>query len=146
MNYHYSGKPCVSAAGKANVFHCINNTKKQLVIVDGAAFGCEMNRVMQLVENTGNTELFLPESFEYLLLKSELMRQTTVREQLERTYDFADSAEYMSWEQFYTSLLVKITMGEPYQYAKDKLNPYYLSEKNRKLIGKELPEMIRQLS
>lgn len=44
------------------------------LIADGAAFGCEIERILEIISREGlDTKLFLPESFEYLLLSSELL-------------------------------------------------------------------------
>ena len=43
---------CISANGKSNVFKALQEHRKEkvLVIADGAAFGCEMEKVMQLIK------------------------------------------------------------------------------------------------
>lgn len=42
---------CISANGKSNIFKALqkHREEKVLVIADGAAFGCEMEKVMQLI-------------------------------------------------------------------------------------------------
>lgn len=45
-----------------------------------------------------------------------------------------ESAEYFSWERFFTKLLMEKTEGTYLQYKKASLNPAYLHEKNRNKI------------
>jgi hypothetical protein len=52
--------------------------EKILVIADGAAFGPEMDRVLQLVQTRENLTLYLPESFEWLVLSSGILKDTEV--------------------------------------------------------------------
>lgn len=72
--------------------------------------------------------MFFPESFEYLVLLA-LVGEI---EQLMRTYDYADSKEYKSWEDYYTKLLRLVT--ERYGGYKKGVLPNYL--KGRKFITK----------
>ena len=66
---------CFSAHGKSNIFTVIVKSpdEKTLVIADGAAFGSEMEKLMRLIKNHPNIVLYLPESFEWLILKSGLI-------------------------------------------------------------------------
>lgn len=69
--------PCVSAKGKSNIIRTLqanqNDSKIKLVIVDGAAFGSEMKEVMEYVNVFENVVLYAPESFEWLLLASNVI-------------------------------------------------------------------------
>lgn len=137
---------CLAAGGKDRVIKILrdaNKSKRKLVVVDGAAFGAEMEEVMTYINLIdANTKLFAPESFEYLLLKSDLFPGKEIGEKLENTQDHADSREYMSWEQFYTKLIVDLTEGTKMQYTKSKLNDYYLSERNMEIVKRELPKQV----
>ena len=43
----------------------------------------------------------------------------------------ADSTLYMSWEQYFTDLLIETTKESDYmQYTKSHLSDYYIQEKN----------------
>ena len=67
---------CISAQGKSNVFsQLVNRTADRvLVIADGAAFGSELEKIYQLMESQPNKiTLYLPESFEWLVLKSGML-------------------------------------------------------------------------
>ena len=63
---------CDTANGKSNIFSYlkVHKDEKILVIADGAAFGPEMDMVLQLVQTRKNLALYLPESFECLVLSS----------------------------------------------------------------------------
>ena len=71
---------CESMNGKSNVFHYLNKHKdeKILVIADGAAFGSEIHRVLRLIENRRNVVLYLPESFEWMILKAGVLKHSQV--------------------------------------------------------------------
>ena len=61
----------------SNVFQKINEQDftRALVIADGAAFGADMEKVYQLLlEYPGHVTLFLLQSFEWLVLKSGIVR------------------------------------------------------------------------
>ena len=48
------------------------------MIADGAAFGSEMEKLMRLIKGYPNIALYLPESFEWLILKSGVDRKSVV--------------------------------------------------------------------
>ncbi len=105
-----------------------------LLIADGAAFGSMMNSLMMLIGKRQNIFLYIPESFEYLILKSGIFdsvlinhiipfesadrysvyADTILKEKistiLENTSDYADSSLFFSWERFYTFLLCKASL------------------------------------
>ena len=99
-----------------------------LVIADGAAFGPEMDRVMKMAYRNGNIAVYLPESFEWLVLASGLVDRKELRDILENPSSYIDSKDFFSWERFFTHLLIEITRGTWLQYSKRKLNPSYLGE------------------
>ncbi|MCR5219244.1 hypothetical protein [Treponema sp.] len=117
-----------------------NPEKKLLIIADGSAFGSEMNRFMELYKNTknpSNVTLCLPESFEWLILKSGLLHKAQIKKILENPSDYIDSKEFFSWEQFFTHLLVEQTKSTEYmRYPenKSKLPDYYKQKENAERI------------
>lgn len=121
---------CISAHGKSNIFTIIakQSDKKILVIADGAAFGPEMEKLMQLIRVYPDVSLYLPESFEWLILKSGLVRASDIVKMLEHPEDYIESREYFSWEQYFTARLTQSTKGSYLKYTKRQLNPYYLQE------------------
>ena len=121
---------CDTANGKSNVFSYLKAHKdeKILVIADGAAFGPEMDRVLQLVLTRENLELYLPESFEWLVLSSGILKDTEVAQILQTPSDCIDSKEYFSWERYFTALLTEKTAGTYLNYTKKALNEAYLRD------------------
>ena len=75
----------ISSEGKSGVFAKImeNTGKKCLIVADGAAFGSEIDRVMKQITDNDDIILFLPESFEWLLLKSGLIDGNRVQDILQ---------------------------------------------------------------
>ena len=130
------GYTVISAKGKSNFFKVImeNRDKRMLVIADGAAFGSEMDRVMKLVSGDSHVALFLPESFEWLILSSGVIKNRISLEVLEHSSDYIESSEYFSWERFFTHYLVETTRNSYLKYNKSRLNPVYLHEDNKKAI------------
>jgi hypothetical protein len=131
----------VSAGGKSNIYKALRkyDDKKVLVIADGAAFGSEMDRVMKKVDSSVDKAVFLPESFEWLVLKSEIIKDKEVETILEEPGDFIESQDYMSWERFFTALLVEKTVDTYLHYSKSSLNDVYKTWKNQNKILKEIP-------
>ena len=142
--YSVFGEKCISAHGKSNVYSkFVESDGAVLAIVDGAAFGSEIGNVMRYIEsNKKDCVIYAPESFEYLILCAGLF--DIPKDVLEKTYDHADSAEYMSWEQFYTKYLTDVTKGTVYQYSKGNLNKSYLTKGTVDRILEVLPEMVRE--
>ena len=124
---------CISARGKSNVFSQLANrtADRVLVIADGAAFGSELEKIYQLMEAQPNKiTLYLPESFEWLVLKSGILGSQTPKEILDHPSDFIESSLYFSWEQYFTDLLIQLTHDTVLHYSKNRLNPSYLQPAN----------------
>lgn len=129
------GNGCIAAAGKSNLAKAIMDSPGPvLVIADGAAFGPEMERITELMKIRDDVYLYLPESFEWLILQSGLIAKENLRDMLAKPYEYIDSEKYFSWEQFFTEVLQDSTKGTVYQYVKSKLNPVYLHENNKMKI------------
>ena len=128
-----SGTQCISAQGKSNVFSALNSCpdRRMLVIADGAAFGAELEKIYRLMEQRpSKITLYLPESFEWLVLKSGVLGSQTPREILGNPAAYIESSLYFSWEQYFTDLLVHLTQETVLRYNKGKLNPAYLQSAN----------------
>ena len=124
---------CISAQGKSNVFsQLVNRTADRvLVIADGAAFGSELEKIYRLMEAQPNKiTLYLPESFEWLVLRSGILGSQTPQEILEHPSDNIESSLYFSWEQYFTDLLIQLTHDTVLHYSKNRLNPSYLQPAN----------------
>ncbi|MCR1842913.1 translation initiation factor 2 [Murimonas intestini] len=119
---------CISAKGKSNIFSYLtkHNVGKILVIADGAAFGAEMEKVIKLMEIREDIVLYLPESFEWLILKSGVIHDSELPAFLDAPYDYAESSKYLSWERYFTELIVKKTQGTYLRYSKHILNEVYV--------------------
>lgn len=128
-----SGVSCLSAQGKSNIFSCLANHSGEqiLVIADGAAFGAELEKIYKLQEvSTGKIRLYLPESFEWLLLKSGVLGNRTPHDILADPSAHIESRDFFSWEQYFTALLVDLTRDTYLHYNKNRLNQVYLQPAN----------------
>ena len=127
---------CESAGGKSNIFSKIKNVKNRevCVIADGAAIGPEMNGLYEISHKKKNIYLYIPESFEWIVLKSGLIDDREIRKILETPELFIDSKKYFSWERFFTNLLIEKTKNSYLQYRKSAINKTYLHSKNKEKI------------
>ena len=121
---------CDTANGKSNIFSYlkVHKDEKILVIADGAAFGPEMDRVLQLVQTRKNLALYLPESFEWLILSSGILKDAETTQILQTPSGYIDSKEYFSWERYFTALLIEKAAGTYLNYTKITLNEAYLRD------------------
>lgn len=143
FNNIFSDK-CIAAGGKSRIIESLSKTSGNdvLEIVDGAAFGSEIAKLIEYTnENNIDCVIYAPESFEYLLLKAGFV--DIPADILDNTYDYADSLKYISWEDFYTRMLIEKTNGTPYQYSKTNLNKVYLSESAVSNVKRIMPEFIK---
>jgi hypothetical protein len=140
QNY-FSGSDikCFSSSSNSSIFSWLkeNNEKKVLVIADGAAFGSEIDRILKL-DSSSNIRLCLPESFEWLILKSGLIKTDNINAVLENPSEYIECSEYFSWENFFEKYLIDNTVNTPFQYAKREINPIYLNEINSEKIIAEI--------
>ena len=127
---------CLSAGGKSNIFSLLKKQSSEeiCVIADGAAIGPEMNRLYKETLKKKNIHLYLPESFEWLILSSGLISDKDIKTILEEPENYIDSTEHFSWERFFTKLLMTRTEETYLKYSKPKLNANYLHEKNKEKI------------
>ncbi len=127
------GIRCISADGKSNIFKVMNQYPEEnvVVIADGAAFGSEIADIVEQQElRPRKLAIFLPESFEWLVLKAGVVKGIDA-DRIENPERYADSTDFMSWEQYFTALLVEATKDNEYmRYKKAKLSDYYLQDKN----------------
>ncbi len=136
---------CISAKGKSNIYGVLKKMPKDksvCVIADGAALGAEMARLYQLALQRKNIMFFLPESFEWLILKSGILASHDVQEALLTPEDYIDSKDFFSWEQFFTKLLIRKAEETPFKYNKARLNPVYLHDRNKQKILDVIPQNI----
>ena len=112
-----------------------------MVIADGAAFGPEMDRVLQLVQTRENLVLYLPESFEWLILSSGILKDVEVAQILQTPSDYIDGKDYFSWERYFTALLTEKTAGTYLNYTKKMLNEAYLNDGTKNLILRQMVKL-----
>ena len=62
--------------------------RKILVIVDGVAFGSEIEKLRRL---NNQIDLYLPESFEQMILKSGIMEENKIKEILNHPEEYIES-------------------------------------------------------
>ncbi|MBR3306120.1 MAG: translation initiation factor 2 [Lachnospiraceae bacterium] len=138
---------CRSAGGNSGIAKVLSELDTEVVVIaDGAAFGAYMDGLLSVAENKTNVILYLPESFEWLILKSGIIMGENLDRILAHPEEYIDSKEYFSWERYFTSLLMHITENDPVRrYSKVKLLPFYSTGKNREAIIAAMPEPIRRL-
>ena len=134
--------PCVSAMGKSKISTKVLESPADniLVIADGAAFGSEIETLVQL-RYSKNIGIYLPESFEWLILNSGLIKNGDINQILENPSDYIDSQKYFSWEVFFTDLLIKSAKGTYLEYSKSRLNVVYKQENETNAILSKMPKL-----
>ena len=136
---------CENAGGKSNILGILpkrlldKQQKETLVIADGAAFGPEMAHISQLLRENVNIKLYLPESFEWLLLYADILNKPFIRKRLEEAENYIESEKYFTWERYFTDLLMEETKDSPYPYDKSNLKDFYLQDK---VVQKVLEAMV----
>ncbi len=124
---------CISANGKSNIYKKLVSPPllghTVLVVADGAAFGPNIESVVGLKDYMDHKiRIFLPESFEHLLLGMRMFqKQRRVQDVLRHTSMYVGS-EFSSWERFFTWFLHDLTEGTPASYSKDSLSRCYIEE------------------
>ena len=139
---------CIGAGGNSNIYSTMRKQGSDYflsVVADGAAFGAFVARVLGFAQKRGKTLLYLPESFEWLILKSGVVTEREMEKILEQPEDYIDSSEYMSWEQFFTEKLEDSTKENVVKhYRKNKLPAYYISSNIKERILQMLPDELRK--
>lgn len=136
--YKESGIKVESANGNSNIIGMINENEKSglMVIVDGAAFSPYIDKVYKICKYNKNINICLPESFEWMILKSGVLKGKQIEETLNNTSEIIDITKYFSWEKFFTYFLEDITKDKKLsKYEKKKISAYYLNEENMKKIA-----------
>jgi len=87
----------------------------------------------------------LPESFEWLILSSELLEDKEIKKILTNPENYIDSTEFFSWERFFTKLLIEKTKDSYLKYQKEHINPVYLHSKNIEKFIANLPKEIQNM-
>ncbi len=96
-----------------------------------------------MVGSDKKISVFVPESFEYLILKSGVIE--IPKSIMEETWNYADSVKYFSWEEFYTHYLADLTKNGIRKYSKARLGEYYKTAGNVDKVVSVLPKCIRDV-
>lgn len=136
---------CISAQGKTKIKKLLQSYRKKsiLIIADGAAFGSEMAEIYLYIQNNPEVSVYLPESFEWIILSSGLIDGKRIAGILKEPEEYIDSKESFSWEQYFTKLLVDETKDTFKKYSKTHLNEVYLGDKEKQAIFKVI-EVIKE--
>lgn len=135
---------CLSAGGRDNIPKFIEQYDDKegvlLVIVDGAAFGTELQGTIKAMKHKTRLEIYLymPESFECLLLRSGIVKCENP-DILEHTEVYADSAEYFSWERYFTWYVKEMCNIVGKVYHKSKISQWCITDINMRKMRKALP-------
>lgn len=132
---------CVSADGNSNILEKLYklDDKRAMVIADGAALGAAMEKIYRYYKlHDDKVVLYLPESFEWLIMKSEVISDTEIVNILNNPAEYIESKEFFSWERYFTYLLEQKTANTPYKYSKNKLAQFYKQDINIKKILSEI--------
>lgn len=152
----YFDSVVVSAHGNSNLYDvAFDNIKegiKTIVIIgDSAGLGDHAMDLIDLkvkaIEKFGvKVFLFLPESFEYILLRSRLFYKFITKDVLVSTQDYAESSKFLSWERFYTKVVIELAKnyGSIGSYSKSALTPFYLNKTNLKYIADAADEVLEK--
>lgn len=125
---------CIPADGKSNIYKLLveNKDKGVVVIADGAAFGTQIRNIVERQQLfPRKIAIFLPESFEWLILKAGIANDPDW-DVLVSPEKYIDSGKYFSWERFFTEMLVQVTKEDKYKkYPKNKgkLPEYYIQDR-----------------
>ncbi len=138
----------ISAGGNSKVLGEIQKQKAGedvLVIVDGAAFGAMIEECLEYfaTRDSQRISIWMPESFEYLILKSGMIQAKELSEILDSASDYVEAKEYESWERYFTWLLISLTSDKEYPYSKRRLAEYYMQDKNVQQMTEIFPEAIK---
>ena len=141
------GSKVISSNGNANIIKQVKNLESgdTLVIADGAAFGSLIESCLSSFRTQTNRRisLWMPESFEYLILKSGVLRNEELISILNNVSQYVESEKYESWENFFTELLITLTADGVERYSKNVLNAYYLQEWIIEKIKGQMPKEIK---
>ena len=127
---------CISAEGKSKIHKTLIGREQceTVIVADGAAFGSEMDKICKYMKDRDYVKLYLPESFEWIILKSGIVEVADLKAILNSPSDFIESKEFFSWEQYFTRLLTDNTQNDHLRYNKSRLNESYLGSYNKQHI------------
>ena len=136
---------CISSYGNSSIIRPLEEipySEKTLIVADGAAFGSQVKTLEEFTRYRENIKVFLPESFEYLILSAKIFgnHNKIIDKILENPSDYIDSSKFISWERYFTNLLEDISKYYVYaSYDKTKLKKFYLEGINKDKIASQIP-------
>lgn len=77
-----------------NRLHYEFEIKRNITVIRGDSY--------ELSKERKNIKVYLPESFEWIILASGLIEDKQIRSILNEPEKYIDSAEYFSWERYYS--------------------------------------------
>lgn len=139
--YKLYDKETISSYGNSKVLNTVldNINSKLFIVVDGSAFGKCIQPLDALIRRRDNLHLFIPDSFECVLLKSDVIGITKeqdakyyegidVNDILKSPKDYIDITKF-TLEQYYEDILVKCMAHTKFPYSKSSENDFYVSAK-----------------
>lgn len=133
---------CQGCGGRDNVYKKIMEYSDTdlIAVVDGAACGAQFSRISEAVAlHAGKCQVFVPESFEWLILKANLFEDKESLDILENVSEHVDSAQYESWERYFLHLLSEVATTNYKNYNKSRLNSWFLEDRQMKKIKDMIP-------
>ncbi len=121
---------CFSSGGNSSIIKPleeISDNEDTLIVADGAAFG-QVKTLEEFTRYRNNIKVFLPESFEYLILSAKIFgnHNKMIEKILENPSYYIDSKKFISWERYFTSLVEDISKYYAYaSYDKTNLKRFY---------------------
>ena len=96
---------------------------------------------MKFINVHTNVKLYIPESFEWLILSANPLKDSEIRQILEAPSDYIESRDFFSWERYFTHVLTEKTQGTYLQYSKYRLNEAYSKGTVREMILLQMDAM-----
>ena len=137
-----------TAGGNSSVYSELEKLEKDaipLVVVDGAAFGPYISDIYKDFIKTHSCSIWIPESFEYLLLLSKIVWRKDVDTILGNPSEQISSELFLTWERFFTWLVTDIMEPHPGRYySKHKLPDWYFELQNIEKLISVLPNELKE--
>lgn len=109
--------------------YTVNNVDSLVLVPDGAAFGCDLHELLQIIYVLKTSiRVLLPESFEHILLLS--INNRNYNDRIQHPYNYLDvktNNKSGSWEVYYTDLLKEYGNQVSKPYSKSSITGFYLS-------------------
>ncbi|MCR5451519.1 MAG: translation initiation factor 2 [Lachnospiraceae bacterium] len=139
---------CEGVGGNAKFYNVIQKTGREkniCIIADGAAFGAYISDNLELRKRGYGLSVYLPESFEWLILKSGVVVGDDIQSVLAHPEMFIDSEDYFTWERFFTDYLKKVTEDDTVKkYSKSRLAEYYKTRQVSDKVVSILPNELKK--